>query len=97
MQVPREFPRGNFNLITLCEVGFYLSVVDLHRLRNQMVDAVTSGGSIILVHWTPPVNGHITTFAQVHRAFYEEKRLPHRDGFSADTYRLDVFERQSKR
>lgn len=96
MQVPREFPEGKFDLITLCEVGFYLSVVDLHRLRNKMIHGLNDWGTVILVHWTPPVDGHITTFSQVHQAFRETKFLRHREGFNADTYRLDVFDRNIK-
>ncbi len=96
MQVPREFPEGKFDLITLCEVGFYLSVVDLHRLRNKMIRGLNDWGTVILVHWTPPVDGHSTTFSQVHQAFRETKFLRHREGFNADTYRPDVFDRDIK-
>lgn len=93
MHVPGEYPEGQFDLITLCEVGFYLSLSDLNRLRGKIINSLAKKGTIILVHWTPPVDGHATTSRQVHEAFRHTKLLRHHHGFSAATYRLDVFER----
>lgn len=91
--LPGEFPLGCYDLITLCEMGFYLCPDDLRALRERVVSHMQPGGNLVLVHWTPPVNGHACTAEDVHEAFCCDARLHALHGFSAPTYRLDVLER----
>ncbi len=89
--VPDDFPCGTFDLVTFCEVGFYLEYDDLLETRERIVASLSNGGEVLLVHWTPPVNGHATSAAEVHDAFAQHsqlRRLAHRD---APTYVLDLF------
>ncbi len=89
--VPDDFPAGSFDLITLCEVGFYLARDDLIETRERIVASLPVGGETLLVHWTPPVKGHALTAAEVHDAFARHPQLhvlAHRD---APTYVLDLF------
>ncbi len=92
--VPSEYPAGAYDLTTVCEVGFYFGVDDLAALRENVVQYTVHGGTIVLVHWTPPVEGHATTTAEVHEAFGRSRALRWVNGFSRETYRLDVFERR---
>ncbi len=55
MQVPSEFPAGEFDLILVSEVGYYWSPPDLARAADQMLAALPPGGQLLLVHWTPVV------------------------------------------
>lgn len=91
--MPQEFPDGTFDLITLCEMGFYLDAADLQTLRDQIVGNAQRGAHLILVHWTPPVTGHACTTEEVHELFCADRRLRRLNGFCAPTYRLDVLER----
>jgi SAM-dependent methyltransferase len=93
MVIPHDYPEGRFELTTFCEVGFYFARPDLLLARERIVAGAERGGHIMLVHWTPPVKGHATTAEEVHQAFREAPLLRHLHGFSASTYRLDVFER----
>lgn len=89
--VPDDFPDGTFDLVTFCEVGFYLELDDLLETRDRIIASLPCGGEVLLVHWTPPVNGHATTAAEVHDAFADHaqlRRLAHR---GAPTYVLDLF------
>jgi SAM-dependent methyltransferase len=95
MEIPRDYPDQRFELTTFCEVGFYLARSELLLARDRIVAGTEDGGHIILVHWTPPVKGHASTAEEVHEAFHEAPLLRHLHGFSASTYRLDVFERVS--
>jgi SAM-dependent methyltransferase len=92
--MPHEFPAGSFDLITVCEVGFYLNAHDLTVLRRNVIEHGTPGAHIVLVHWTPPVQGHASSTEEVHEAFRSAPELHALRGFSHKTYRLDVLEKR---
>jgi hypothetical protein len=52
MFVPDEWPDGEFELILLSEVVYYLSRDDVGRLAAKVIRSSSKGGSVILVHWT---------------------------------------------
>jgi 2-polyprenyl-3-methyl-5-hydroxy-6-metoxy-1,4-benzoquinol methylase len=89
--VPDDFPRDTYDLVTFCEVGFYLAEDDLLETRDRIVAALSPGGEVLLVHWTPPVAGHALTAAEVHEAFAEHPLLRSRAHRNAPTYVLDLF------
>ncbi len=91
--MPHGYPDGMFDLTTVCEMGFYLSMDDLLALRENVIAHATPGGHIVLVHWTPPVQGHATTAEEVHDTFRAAPELEWLSGLSAETYRLDVLKR----
>lgn len=87
------FPPGRYDLITFCEAGFYFGPVDLARIRDGIAAALPPGGDLVLVHWTPLVEGHAQTADRVHEAFLADPRFAHREGSRAATYRVDVVSR----
>ena len=94
--LPDEFPDGPFDLILVSEVGYYLSLPDLRRLREQCVSQLTPHGHLLLVHWTPLVHDYPLTGDTVHEEFLAATRdapLLHKSGQRAERYRLDLFER----
>jgi 2-polyprenyl-3-methyl-5-hydroxy-6-metoxy-1,4-benzoquinol methylase len=56
MFVPDEWPDGQFELILLSEVIYYLSREDVARLASRVTRSLSRGGSVILVHWTGLTN-----------------------------------------
>lgn len=48
--VPDEFPVGRFDLITMSEMGYYLSLFDLTTTCALMAATLEPGGHILLVH-----------------------------------------------
>jgi 2-polyprenyl-3-methyl-5-hydroxy-6-metoxy-1,4-benzoquinol methylase len=56
MFVPEQWPVGDFDLILLSEVVYYLSREDVSRLAVRVIKSLAKGGSVILVHWTGPTN-----------------------------------------
>ena len=95
MSIPGEFPDDTFDLIILSEVGYYLSMPDLERARQLLVDNLRPGGHLLLVHWTPFVHDYPLTGDQVHDFFLEaaqpEGPLTHLTNQRESTYRLDLF------
>lgn len=92
--MPHEYPAGRFDLTTVCEIGFYFGRSDLNLLRSNVIAHSVGGAHVILVHWTPPVEGHATTTEQVHASFRNAAELRWLHGYSAETYRLDLLERR---
>jgi SAM-dependent methyltransferase len=97
MQVPGEFPDGQFDLILVSEVGYYLSPPDLARAADQMLAGLTPGGQLLLVHWTPVVHDYPQTGDEVHEFFLAKTQpggpLRHLLGERHDKYRLDLLEK----
>ena len=56
MFVPEQWPDGDFELILLSEVVYYLSREDVGRLAARVAGSLAKGGSVILVHWIGPTN-----------------------------------------
>jgi SAM-dependent methyltransferase len=98
MQVPSEFPDGQFELILLSEVGYYWSPTDLARAADLMLAALATGGQLLLVHWTPVVPDYPQTGDEVHEFFLQKASptgpLKHLHGHRAAKYRLDLFVKQ---
>ena len=95
--LPGEFPAETFDLILVSEVGYYLSLPDLRRLRAQCISQLKPRGHLLLVHWTPPVPDYPLTGDAVHDEFLAAAKggcLLHKTGRRAERYRLDLFERE---
>ncbi len=88
-----DFPAGRFDVITFCELGFYFGPNDRRRVRDAIAGALSSGGDLVLVHWTPLVDGHAATADAVHEDFLRDARFAHSSGSRAATFRLDVCSR----
>jgi len=60
--LPDDFPISAFDLIVLSEVLYYFSEDDLRRLAEKCLEALKSGGEMILCHWLGetdyPLTGH---------------------------------------
>ena len=97
--VPADFPNEQFDLILVSEVGYYLSMPDLLKTRQLMLDHLEPGGHLLLVHWTPAVHDYPLTGDEVHAVFLAEagagQPLRHLYGSRQETYRLDLFERST--
>ena len=49
--VPDEFPVGQYDLIILSEVLYYLAEPDVRRVADQVAEALAPGGEVVLCHW----------------------------------------------
>ncbi|TLU99559.1 class I SAM-dependent DNA methyltransferase [Dyadobacter luticola] len=98
MSVPQQFPEEQFDLILMSEVGYYLSMPDLLKLQQEMLNHLEKGGQLLLVHWTPEVHDYPLTGDQVHEAFLaisgEGGPLKLLHSSRAENYRLDSFEKR---
>lgn len=88
--VPADFPPGKYDLIVISEVGYYLSMIDLLKLRDQVINALEENGVVVLVHWTHFVVDYPLTGDQVHDLFGQTVLKLHSCSRTAD-YRLEVY------
>ncbi len=95
MNVPAEFGIGEYDLIVLSEVAYYLNDDDLEILRQKTITHLQKEGQLLMVHWTPFVHDYPQTGDRVHDYFLEltGKELRHLRHEAYDTYRLDLFEK----
>ncbi len=96
--LPDDFPDtpadgAPFDLILVSEVGYYFSEPDLALFRTRCAQALQPGGTLLLVHWTPPVPDYPLTGDAVHDAFLADPAFRHVSGSRAPEYRLDLLER----
>jgi len=95
MQFPRQYPTERFDMVLMSEVGYYWSRNELALARRRIVELLEPGGDLLLVHWTPPVEGYPLSGDAVHDAFLRDGSpvLEHVRGHRRERYRLDLFRR----
>ena len=71
VDIVHEFPHGNYDLITCCELGYYLENRDLLQLFENMYQSLKVDGKLLMVHWTPFVPDYPLTGDAVHESFEE--------------------------
>uniref|UniRef100_UPI0035947AFB SAM-dependent methyltransferase n=1 Tax=Pricia sp. TaxID=2268138 RepID=UPI0035947AFB len=69
MDVVKVFPDGKFDLVTFCEMGYYLSKKDLTELFLNLSNALLPDGNLLMVHWTPFVPDYPLSGDDVHDSF----------------------------
>ena len=92
--VPREFPDGLFDLITFCELGYYLSERDLAELYNKIAQALMRGGHLLMVHWKGKIEDGPLTATLVHTMIKSDQRFKRIACVTHPEYLLDLFELQ---
>ena len=91
--IPNNFPEGNFDLIVMSEVGYYLSLGDLKKTVGLIEKQLTKGGTLIIVHWTHYVVDYPLSGDEVHECF-SDSELIHLHGDRTKDYRLDVYKKK---
>ncbi|CAN5138864.1 hypothetical protein BH09ACT12_BH09ACT12_26810 [soil metagenome] len=76
MQLPEEWPSGQFDLLVLSEVGYFLSPNALDGLRERVAGCLSDDGVVVLCHWRHPVHGWVLDGADVHDRLTQGLGLP---------------------
>lgn len=55
LAVPRQWPSGRrFDLVVVCEIGYYLDAEDLVGLLDATATSLTENGMLVTCHWRHP-------------------------------------------
>jgi len=90
--LPRDWPRGTYDLIVFSEFLYYFGAGELQRVLNLSVAALRPGGTLLAVHWRHHVPEYPRSGDSVHQALGEQHGLSllaeHRElDFIAGVYR----------
>ncbi len=94
MEVPKDWPTAQFDLILLSEMVYYLDDLDVNRLAERVRRSLIPGGDCVLVHWTKPTeypqtgDGAATLFI---KAMGNTIKVLNQRRF--ESYRIDVLKR----
>lgn len=67
--VPEQWPEGDFDLVVVSEVGYFLSPSALDGLIERIRGSLRPDGVLVLCHWRHPVEGWPLSADDVHEAF----------------------------
>ncbi len=93
--VPADFPAGPFDLVTVCEVAYYLSPSDLQRTCRAVAQNQVQGADLLLVHWTPSVADYPQAGDTVHNIWLQQTWWQPLVSQRHALYRLDVLRRNA--
>lgn len=93
MEVPKQWPDGEFDLIVLSELGYYLSPRSLVTLIDRVLSSLTADGTLVAVHWRHPVADYPLTGDEVHTVLCHDQRLARLAEHVEADFRLEVFTR----
>jgi len=95
--VPTQWPKGEFDLIVLSEIGYYLVRSDLEVLVDRTVASLSADGVVAAVHWRHPVADYPLTGDTVHEIIGTRVGLQSLVSHVEPDFRLDVFARPATR
>lgn len=92
-RLPQEWPSGQFELIVLSELCYYLDADDLQRLIDCALNALTDNGQLLACHWRPHIDGCPQTAEQVHELLAQRLGMPHLVQHHDSDFLLDLWSR----
>lgn len=92
-RLPEEWPPGQFELIVLSELCYYLDAEDLQRLIDCALNALTDNGQLLACHWRPRINGCPQTAEQVHEMLAQRLGMAHLVQHHDSDFLLDLWSR----
>lgn len=86
-----DFPAGQFDLIVISEVGYYLSRSDLTGLFATVASRLAPGGSAVLCHWRHPVSDYPLRGDEVHNLMHATTTLTRTVRHEEADFILEVY------
>jgi SAM-dependent methyltransferase len=90
-RVPDDWPDGQFDLIVLSELLYYLSGPDRLDVVERAIESLSPDGHLVLVHWRWPFEAATCTGDQAHAEVRDRSRLVRLVEHVEDDFRLDVL------
>ncbi|WP_207210712.1 class I SAM-dependent DNA methyltransferase [Nocardioides zhouii] len=67
-RIPDEWPEGRFDLVSISEVGYFLTAAELADVIARSREALTDVGHLLLCHWRHEIVGWPLDGPDVHEA-----------------------------
>ena len=94
--MPDDWPDGEFDLIVISEVAYYLNEAQLAGLITKLEGSLAGGGTLIACHWRRPIEGWPHSGDHVHRELRAKLQLPRLSCYQDDDMVLDVWSLNAK-
>jgi 2-polyprenyl-3-methyl-5-hydroxy-6-metoxy-1,4-benzoquinol methylase len=85
---------GEFDLIVLCEIGYYFKEVELRGIAAALVSHLAPGGVVVATHWLGTSSDHLFSGDAVHdtlRSAFQQKGLELENANRYPGFRLDQW------
>jgi SAM-dependent methyltransferase len=89
--MPDDWPDGEFDLIVISEVAYYLNERQLAGLITKLTASLAKGGTVIACHWRRPIEGWPHSGDHVHAELRAKLALPLLSHYEDDDMVLDVW------
>lgn len=94
-RLPEQWPQGQFELIVLSELCYYLDADDLGGLIDRALTSLAPNGQVLACHWRPPIDGCPQTAEQVHALLHERLATPLVARHHEHDFLLDLWSRDA--
>ena len=74
-RIPQDWPDGDFDLIVLSEVGYFLDAGEWQQVIEHTLRSLGPVGSVLACHWLHPIEGCSQDGRDVHAALAERLHL----------------------
>lgn len=75
LAVPEQWPDGEWDLVVLSELGYYLDGAGRAELVRRSVGALVAGGTLLACHWRHEVSDYPATGDEVHATLAASSEL----------------------
>jgi SAM-dependent methyltransferase len=94
--LPDEWPDGQFDLIVVSELAYYLSLDDIDALAAKARASLTPGGDLVACHWRRPIDGCALDGDAVHARLARALDLPCTWTLADPDFRLEVWSQDTR-
>lgn len=89
--IPEQFPSGQYDLIVIGEILYYLSPAQIEVCIEKIQQLLTDDGVLLCCHWKYPVEGFALNGSQVHQLLRTHIPFPHYLSLDDADFKLDVW------
>lgn len=94
--LPAEYPDGQFDLVVLSEVGYYMSQSDFSQTLDRMVDSVSDGDVFVSCHYRRQHEGLPLSGESVHAQIAGRPELMQIARHVEPSFLIEVFFRRAR-
>ncbi|MCD5994903.1 class I SAM-dependent methyltransferase [Pseudomonas sp. CDFA 602] len=92
-RLPQQWPEGEFDLIVLSELGYYLDLDDLHQWIDRALAALKPDGELLACHWRPDIEDCPLNADRVHAVLAERLSMHTLFAHHEQDFLLDLWSR----
>ncbi len=90
-RMPQDWPTDSFDLVLICELGYYLCADDLARLADACRVSLSAQGTLLACHWRRAEPDMLQDATQVHALLEQHTGMRRLSHYEDDDFLLDVW------